>query len=88
MIVELRPEAEALIQKRMRAGGLTAEEVIERALEVFNAEEDLLAGTPEVIAAEIQTAWDEAQRGELADPETARAAMKAFKDHWQKQRSA
>lgn len=87
MTVELRPEIEALIQKRLQSGAFSsAEEVIERALEFLSAEEDWLADNRDTIAAQIQEGWDEAQRGELTDGENLRAEMQQFKDDWKKQR--
>lgn len=87
MTVELKPEIEALIQKRLQSGAFSsAEEVIERALEFLSAEEDWLADNRETIAAQIQEGWDEAQRGELIDGESVRAEMQQFKEDWKKQR--
>ena len=89
MTVELRPEIEALIQKRIESGAFSsAEEVIERALEFLGAQEDWLADHRDEIAARIQEGWDEAQGGELTDAETVRAEMQQFKENWKKQRSS
>jgi antitoxin ParD1/3/4 len=89
MTVELKPEIEALIQKRLQSGAFSsAEEVIERALEFLSAEEDWLADNREEIAAQIQEGWDEAQRGELIDGERVRAEMQQFKEDWKKQRQS
>ena len=87
MTVELRPEIEALIQKRIESGAFSsAEEVIERALEFLSTQEDWLADHRDQIAARIQEGWDEAQRGELTDAEIVRAEMQQFKENWKKQR--
>ena len=87
MVVELMPEIEALIQRRLASGAFSsAEEVIERALEFLTAEETWLAENRDLIASRIQEGWDEAQRGELTDDEDVRAEMQRFKDHWKKQR--
>lgn len=87
MTLELKPEIEALIQKRLQSGAFSsAEEVIERALEFLNAEEDWLADNRDQIAAQIQAGWEEAQRGELTDGENVRAEMQQFKEDWKKQR--
>lgn len=86
MTLELKPEIEALIQKRLQSGAFsTAEEVIERALEYLSAEEDWLADNRDQIAAQIQEGWEEAQRGELTDGENVRAEMQRFKEDWKKQ---
>ena len=87
MTVELKPEIEALIQKRLQSGAFSsAEEVIERALEFLSAEEDWLANNHDEIATQIQEGWDEAQRGELIDGERVRVEMQQFKEDWKKQR--
>jgi len=87
MTLELKPEIEALIQKRLQSGAFSsAEEVIERALEFLNAEEDWLADNRDQIAAQIQAGWEEAQRGELTDGESVRGEMQQFKEDWKKQR--
>ena len=68
MTIELKPEMEALVQKRLETGAFaTPEEVIERALEFLSAEEDWLADNRDGISAKIQEGWDQAQRGELLD---------------------
>jgi putative addiction module CopG family antidote len=86
MTVELSPEAEALIQRRLASGAFSsAEEVIERALESLAAEEDWLAENRDLVASQIQEGWDEAQRGELTSAEDVRAEMQRFKDDWKKQ---
>jgi len=87
MIVELKPEIEALIQKQLESGAFSsAEEVIERALEFLEIRERWLAEHPDRIAAQIQAGWDEAQRGELTDAEDVKAEMQQFKEDWKKQR--
>jgi putative addiction module CopG family antidote len=87
MTVELKPEIEALIQKRLQSGAFSsAEEVIERALEFLSAEEDWLADNRGEIAAQIQDGWDEAQRDELSDGESVRAEIQQFKEDWKRQR--
>jgi antitoxin ParD1/3/4 len=87
MTIELRPELEALIQKRLESGVFSnPEEVIERALEFLAIEEDWLAANRGEIAAQIQEGWDEAVRGELMDGDDARAEMAKQKLDWMKRR--
>jgi antitoxin ParD1/3/4 len=87
MTVELKPEIEALIQKRLQTGAFSsAEEVIERALEFLSVEEEWLADNRSEIARQIEEGWDEAQRGELTDGETVRTEMQQFKENWKSQR--
>lgn len=83
MVIELKPETEALIQKRLESGAFTTpEEVVERALELLNAEEDWLAENRSQIADEIQDGWDAAQGGELVDADEVRLRMEARKQEW------
>jgi antitoxin ParD1/3/4 len=87
MTVELKPETEALIHKRIESGAFSSPaEVIERALEFLNVEEDWLAENRDEIAAGIQEGWEEAQTGDLADGEQVRAEMQQFKSEWIRQR--
>ena len=89
MTVELTPAIEALIQKRLQSGTFSsAEEVIERALEFLDAEEDWLTDNLDAIAIQIQEGWDEAERGELTDGDAVRAEMRQFKDDWKKRQTA
>ena len=86
MTLELKPEIEALILRRLQSGAFSsAEEVIERALEFLSAEEDWLVANRDQVAAQIQEGWDEAQRGELTDAEDVRSEMRQFKEDWKKQ---
>jgi antitoxin ParD1/3/4 len=83
MTIELKPEVEALIQRRLDSGEfLSPEEVIERALEFFAIEEDWLATNRGEIASHIQEGWDEAERGELIDGNDVRTEMAEEKKAW------
>ena len=83
MTIELKPEVEALIQRRLDSGEfLSPEDVIERALEVFSFEEDWLAMNRGEIASQIQEGWDEAERGELIDGDDVRTEMAEQKKAW------
>jgi len=85
--VELKPEIEALIQKRLESGAFaSAEEVIERALEILGAEEDWLEDHRDMIASQIQEGWEEAQRGDLTDEGSVRSEMAQFKEGWKQRR--
>jgi Arc/MetJ-type ribon-helix-helix transcriptional regulator len=85
MTVELKPEIEALIQKRLESGAFASpEEVIKRALELFDQHE-WLAENRDQIATQIQEGWDEAQRGELIHADQVGANMQKRKQHWAKQ---
>jgi Arc/MetJ-type ribon-helix-helix transcriptional regulator len=89
MTIELRPEMEALIQKRLESGVYaTPQEVIERALEFLAVEEDWLTANRGEIAAQIQEGWAEAERGELMDGDDVRADMAKQKQAWLQHRQA
>ena len=85
MTIELKPETEAFIQKRVESGAFaTPEEVIERALELLSVE-DWLSENREVIAETIRQGWDAAQRGELIEADEARTRMERHKQSWVKE---
>lgn len=86
MTLELKPEIESLIQKRLASGEFSSpEEVIERALEFLATEEDWLTENRESIRFQIQDGWSEAQRGNLTEGEDVCAEMQHFKADWKKQ---
>ena len=83
MVVELSPQQEALIRPRIESGAFSnAEEVIARALDYLNAEEDWLLANKTLIQEQIQEGWDEAERGELMDAEDVKAEMERFTTEW------
>jgi len=86
MTIELKPELEALIQRRVASGAFAnPEEVIERALEFLSTEEAWLAANRAEIAEQIEQGWNEAQRGELMDGDEVRAEMAKQKLAWLEQ---
>ena len=83
MTLALKPEIEALINKRIESGAFaTPEEVVECALELLSAQEHWLANNRDQIAADIQDGWDAAQRGELIDGDQVQLQMEAKKQEW------
>ena len=87
MTLELKPELEALIQKRLKTGAFSSpEEVVERALEFLNEEEDWLTDHRDAMAAQIQEGWNDVQRGELTGSAEVRTEMLAFKEDWEARR--
>jgi|tagenome__1003787_1003787.scaffolds.fasta_scaffold16917670_2 antitoxin ParD1/3/4 len=85
MIIELKPEMEALIQRQLASGAFASpEEVIQRALE-FLSVEDWLIENRDDLSAKIQEGWDEATRGELIEADQVRANMQRGKQDWTKQ---
>jgi Arc/MetJ-type ribon-helix-helix transcriptional regulator len=84
MTIELGPETEALVRKRLETGAFASpEEVIGRALELLS-QQDWLAENRHQIAVEIQEGWDEAQSGTLMQAEEARANLQTRKRDWSK----
>jgi antitoxin ParD1/3/4 len=87
MTIELKPEAEAIIRKRLQSGAFASpKEVIERALELLSVEEEWLAENHDEIAAKVQDGWDAAQKGELIDLTQVRANLQKKKEEWLPQR--
>lgn len=83
MTIELKPEAEAIIQKQLRSGAFAnPEEVVERALEFLALEEDWLSENRSDISARVQEGWDAAQRGEVVDADQVRANLAKKKAAW------
>ena len=67
MTVHLSPETEALIRTEVERGAYSsAEEFIERAVELLHAQDWLLEDRDE-IAAKIEHGFAQAERGELID---------------------
>jgi antitoxin ParD1/3/4 len=86
MTVNLSPEMEALIQKRIESGAYsTPEEVVQRALESFSEEDDWMSENREEVSAMIEEGWQAARRGEFSDEETVRREMEEYKQEWLKQ---
>ena len=87
MTIELKPEAEAIVRKRLKSGVFASpEEVIERALEFLAVEEDWLAENRDELTAKVQEGWDAAQRGELIDAVQVRDNLQKKKEEWLEQR--
>ncbi len=66
------PELEALIQRDVQRGPYqSADESVERAVEMLHEQEEWLAGNRTEIATEIEHGFAQAERGELVDGEEA-----------------
>jgi antitoxin ParD1/3/4 len=80
MTIKLRPEDEQLIQKRLESGAFaTPEEVIHRALESLQADEDWLHENRAAIHDKIERAFGQFERGEGLTPEESLAQLEAKK---------
>lgn len=83
MQLNLPPDLETLINKRLSSGGYTnAEDVLRRALEAQDAEESWTAEERRALSAHIEEGFQQAERGELIDGSQARRDIQAMKDDW------
>jgi Arc/MetJ-type ribon-helix-helix transcriptional regulator len=83
MQLNVPPDLETLINKRLSSGGYTdAEDVLRRALEAQDAEESWSEEEREALSAHIEEGYLQAERGELIDGAQARREIRALKDDW------
>ena len=80
MTIKVTPEDEQLIQKSLESGAFaTPEEVIHRALESLQADEEWLRSNRAVIHDKIERAFDQFERREGLTPEESLAQLEAKK---------
>ena len=83
MQVNLPPDLETLVNRRLSSGGYTSvEDVFRRALEAQDAEESWTDEERQVLTAHIEEGFLQAERGELIDGAQARLEMQVMKDTW------
>ena len=83
MQLNVPPDLEMLINKRLSRGGYSdAEDVLRCALEAQDAEESWTDEDRLALAAHIEEGYLQAERGELIDGEQARREIQAIKDDW------
>ena len=83
MQLNVPPDLETLIKKRLSSGGYTdAEDVLRRALEAQDAEESWTDKERQAISAHIEEGYLQAERGELIDGAQARREIQEMKDDW------
>ena len=83
MQLDFPPDLEALIRKRLSSGGYTSvEDVLRRALQAQDAEEDWTDDERRALLAHIEEGYLQAERGELIDGAQARREIQAMKDDW------
>jgi Arc/MetJ-type ribon-helix-helix transcriptional regulator len=83
MQLNVPPDLEALINKRLSSGCYTsAEDVLHRALEVQDAEESWTEEERRALSSHIEEGYLQAERGELIDGAQARREIQAMKDNW------
>jgi len=88
MQLNVPPDLETLINKRLSSGGYTsAEDVLRRALEAQDAEESWTDEERRALSSHIEEGYLQAQRGELIEGAKARREIHALKDNWREGRS-
>ena len=87
MTIRLKPELEALIQKDVERGPYgSADEFVEQAVQMLHEQEQWLADHRAEIATKIEEGYVSAERGELLDPEQARARVAERKQAWRNEK--
>jgi hypothetical protein len=83
MQLNVPPDLETLINKRLSGGGYSnAEDVLRRALEAQDAEESWTDEGRRAPSAHIEEGYQQAEGGELIDGTQACRDIQAMKDDW------
>jgi antitoxin ParD1/3/4 len=83
MQLNVPPDLETLINKRLSSGGYeSVEDVLRRALEAQDAEESWTDEERRALSAHIEEGYQQAERGELIDGAQVRREIQAMKDDW------
>ena len=89
MQLNVPPDLESLINKRISNGGYaTAEDVLRHALEAQDAEESWTEDERLALSSHIEEGYLQAERGELIDGIQARREIQSMKDSWHEERAA
>lgn len=89
MQLEISPELEEFIKRRLSSGGYTSvEDVLRRALEAQDAEESWTDDERRALSAHIEQGYLQAEAGELIDGAQAGREIQAMKDGWRREHSA
>ncbi len=89
MQLNVPPDLETLIHKRLSAGGYdSVEDVLRRALEAQDAEESWTDEERLALSAHMEEGYLQAERGELIDGAQARREIQGMKDNWRDARSS
>jgi Arc/MetJ-type ribon-helix-helix transcriptional regulator len=87
MQLNVPPDLETLINRRLSSGGYTSvEDVLRCALEAQDAEESWTDEELHALSAHIEEGYLQAERGELIDGAQARLEIQAMKDNWRRGR--
>jgi Arc/MetJ-type ribon-helix-helix transcriptional regulator len=83
MQLNVPPDLEILIKKRLSSGGYTSvEDVLRRALEAQDAEESWTDEERQALSSHIEQGYLQAERGELIDGAQAQREIQAMKEKW------
>jgi len=89
MQLDVPPDLETLINKRLSSGGYeSVEDVLRRALEAQDAEESWTEAERHALSSHIEEGYLQAERGELIEGAQARREIQSMKDAWREERSA
>ena len=87
MQLNVPPDLETLINKRLSSGGYASvEEVLRRALEAQDAEESWTDEERRALSVHIEQGYLQAERGELIDGAQARLEIQTMKEDWRSSR--
>jgi antitoxin ParD1/3/4 len=88
MQLNVPPDLEVLINKRLSSGAYASpEEVLRRALEAQDAEESWTDDERRAFASHIEAGYQQAERGELIDGDQARRDIQKMKERWLQERT-
>ncbi len=88
MQLNLPPDLETLIKKRLSSGAYAdAEDVLRHALEAQDAEESWTDEERRALSAHLEEGYQQAERGQLIDGDQARREIQAMKEKWREGRS-
>jgi Arc/MetJ-type ribon-helix-helix transcriptional regulator len=88
MQLNLPPDLETLINKRISSGAYASpEEVLRRALEAQDAEESWSDEERRAVSAHIETGYLQAESGELIESGQARRAIQDMKEAWRREQA-
>ena len=83
MAIQLKPELEALVQQDVEQGPYqSADEFLERAVQMLHEQEVWLREHRDEIAAKIEAGYASAERGDLLDPAEVRSHLNEHKKAW------
>ena len=88
MQLNVPPDLEALIKKRLSSGAYSnAEDVLRRALEAQDAEESWTDEERRALLAHIEEGYQQAERGQLIEGAQARRDIQVMKGNWRQEHS-